>query len=207
LPMKSTIRAVIWDVGGVLIRTTDSAPRERIEKRFGFRPGGLDSVIWGSDESNRAILGEIPEFEVWDHVGRELKISEDEMPGFIDEFWSGDSLDKELLDFISRLHTDYKMGLLSNAWSGARQSLDVKYRMLEPFDELIFSAEVRLAKPDVRIYQLALDRLRVSAPETIFIDDNLANIEAANTLGIHGVLFETSEQARKTVEEILNSQA
>jgi len=67
----------------------------------------------------------------------------------------------------------------------------------------IFSAEVHLAKPDPRIYQLVLDKLGVQAGEAIFIDDFPENIDAANALGIHGVHYENSLQARQAVKRII----
>jgi epoxide hydrolase-like predicted phosphatase len=75
--------------------------------------------------------------------------------------------------------------------------------LLDVFDVVIFSAEVRLAKPDPRIYQLMLDKLGVQAAEAIFIDDFQENIDAAQALGIHGVHFENSLQARQTVMQII----
>jgi HAD superfamily hydrolase (TIGR01509 family) len=75
--------------------------------------------------------------------------------------------------------------------------------MLDIFDVTIFSAEVGLAKPDPRIYQLVLDKLGVKAGQAIFVDDFQANVDAANSLGIHGVSFKNSLQTRQAVMQIL----
>lgn len=122
---------------------------------------------------------------------------------FIQEFWAGDYGDAGLYQFIKGLREKYKTGLLSNAWSDARSVMDSRYQLLDVFDVVIFSAEVRLAKPDPRIYQLMLEKLGVQAPDTIFIDDFQKNIDAAQALGIHGVHFENSLQARQAVMQII----
>jgi HAD superfamily hydrolase (TIGR01509 family) len=67
----------------------------------------------------------------------------------------------------------------------------------------IFSAEVSLAKPDPRIYHLILDKLGVEASQAIFVDDFQANVDAANALGMHGVSFKNSLQARQDVMQII----
>jgi putative hydrolase of the HAD superfamily len=120
------------------------------------------------------------------------------------EFWSGDNLDTELYQFIKKMRASYKIGLLSNAWSGARSVLDSRYHMLDVFDVSVFSAEVGMAKPVPEIFQLILEKLGVEAGEAIFVDDFQANVDAAIALGIHAVHFENSLQARQTVLQILD---
>jgi HAD superfamily hydrolase (TIGR01509 family) len=68
---------------------------------------------------------------------------------------------------------------------------------------VIISAEVGLAKPDPRIYQLALERLGVDPPEAVFVDDFLRNVEAARAAGLHAVHFKGPEQARAELEQLL----
>jgi putative hydrolase of the HAD superfamily len=74
------------------------------------------------------------------------------------------------------------------------------------FDVIVFSAEVGLAKPDRRIYQLALDRLRVQSAEAIFIDDVQENVEAAQAIGMAAIRFENTEQTMTKIERYLNHQ-
>jgi epoxide hydrolase-like predicted phosphatase len=95
--------------------------------------------------------------------------------------------------------------LLSNAWSEARKETEERFHLLDVFDVQVYSAEVHLAKPDPRIYKLALERLGVQPQEAIFVDDSPENIEAAKALGIHGVRFEDSQQAHQDVIKILTS--
>ncbi|MDO5034084.1 MAG: HAD family phosphatase [Actinomycetaceae bacterium] len=60
----------------------------------------------------------------------------------------------------------------------------------------IVSGEVGLAKPDPAIFRLLLERLREPASKVVFIDDNVANIEAAGALGIDAILFQDATQLR-----------
>jgi putative hydrolase of the HAD superfamily len=127
------------------------------------------------------------------------------MQGFRDQFWGGDRLDEALVDYIRDLHRSYKTGLLSNAFSNLRSYIADVWQFADAFDEMIISAEVGMVKPDAHIYHLALECLRVEPESTVFVDDFLHNVEAARSLGMHGVRFQNPIQARMEVEQILNS--
>jgi HAD superfamily hydrolase (TIGR01509 family) len=72
---------------------------------------------------------------------------------------------------------------------------------LRLFDDVISSAEIGLAKPDPAIYRLALERLRVQAGEAIFVDDLARNTEAAESIGLPSLVFESPEQLRRELTE------
>jgi len=124
-----------------------------------------------------------------------------------DEFWSGDQIDLELIRFIRARTNGTKMGLLSNGWSSTRRFLEERWHIADIFDDIIVSAEVELAKPDRRIYQLALDRLGVEAEQTIFIDDFIENIQGARELGIHGIHFKDRQIVMEELKDLLDIKA
>jgi len=134
-----------------------------------------------------------------------LNIPDGKLANFKLQFWAGDFCDQELHDFIGKLRPRFKTGLLNNTWSETRKETDERFHLLDVFDVLVYSAEVHLAKPDPRIFYLALEWLGVQPQEAIFVDDFPANIEAAKALGIHGVRFEDSQQAQQDVIRILTS--
>ncbi len=200
---RTPIRAIIWDMGGVLVRTEDQHRRGRMAQRVGMTSIELNKLVFNSATATQASLGEVPVEAVWHYVAERLDLTPASLAEFIQEFWAGDVCDADLVQFIKNLREKYKTGLLSNAWSDARATIDSRYHLLDAFDVVIFSAEVHLAKPDPRIYQLMLEKLGVQAPDAIFVDDFQENIDAANVLGIHGVHFENSLQARQAVTQII----
>jgi putative hydrolase of the HAD superfamily len=137
-------------------------------------------------------------------VGEQLTLSSAELALVRDEFWSGDQIDMELIRFIRARKTAIKMGLLSNGWSSTRRFIDERWDIADIFDDMIISAEVGLAKPDRRIYQLALDRLGVEAEQTIFIDDFDENIQGARELGIHGIHFQDPQIVMEELKDLLD---
>ena len=64
--------------------------------------------------------------------------------------------------------------------------------VLDRFDGGVASCEVHINKPDPRIYQALLDKYSLRASECVFIDDNLANVQAAFALGFAGIQMKDS---------------
>jgi len=193
--MVSSIKAVIWDMGGVLLRTEDQAPRAQLAQRFGFTYDELSHLVFESEAAEQATLGKITDVEMWRRVATGLGATTNEVTDFATQFFAGDRLDLELVDFIRSLRPRYRTGLLSNAWPNARRMLTEQYVCLDAFDVAVISAEVGMAKPDQRIFHLAVDRLGVQPEEAVFIDDISVNVEGARATGLKGVQFRTRNQA------------
>ncbi len=190
------IQAVIFDMGGVLLRTEDRAPRTALGARFGRSYEEMDELVFNSESARHASVGAIPEEEHWKSIARGLEFDAADIPAFRDAFWGGDRVDDDLLDFIDALRPGIRTALLSNAWSNARADVAGKHNLLRAFDIAIFSAELGLAKPDARIYQHVLSLLDLPAAAAVFVDDVPANIEAAQKLGMHAVLFRSNPQTK-----------
>ena len=198
------IRAVIFDLGGVLVRTENPAPRARLAERLGMSPAELSRIVFDEDSAYRATLGAITTQEHWEAVRRKLGLSPEEFPAVPVEFWGGDTLDRDLVDYLHALRPRYKTALLSNAWDDLHQVLEEYWKITDAFDEIIISAEVGLLKPDPRIYQLALERLNVEPQEAVFVDDFPENVAGARAVGIRAIQFRDSGQARAEVEAMLD---
>lgn len=74
-----------------------------------------------------------------------------------------------------------------------------RFPILQLIDNYVVSGDVKLIKPDPRIFQLILQRFDLKAEETIFTDDNPNNVAAAQALGIHGILFQGADELRKHI--------
>jgi epoxide hydrolase-like predicted phosphatase len=197
------IKAVIFDFGGVLVRTEDRSPRQGLADDLGMSYEELDALIFQSENARQATVGKFTTQEHWEHLRTRLGFSVEEFPRVPKEFFGGDVLDEELIDYIRALRPRYKTAMLSNAWDDLRDVVVNEWRIGEAFDELIISAEVGVAKPDERIYRLTLKRLEVEPSEAIFIDDFLRNVEGAQAAGIHAIHFQDPLQARAELEALL----
>jgi epoxide hydrolase-like predicted phosphatase len=192
-------RAVIFDFGGVLVRMVDEHPRLELARQLGIELQQLDSLIFFSESARKASLGEISVETHWEAVRKSLAISPEAMSGFLDLYWSADDVNWELLEVIRKLRPKYKVGMLSNAWDNLRNTLHSRWNIDGLFDELVISAEVKMMKPDPRIFHMAVDRLGVQPIETIFIDDIEENVLAARKEGLSIILHQDSQ---KTISDL-----
>jgi epoxide hydrolase-like predicted phosphatase len=112
-------------------------------------------------------------------------------------------LNHEVTSFLGSLRPRYRTAILSNAGSDARQMFTDRFGFDKLVDTIIISAEERVAKPDARIYQIALERLGVAPEEAVFLDDLAVNVAAAIGLGIRAVQFHNTRQALAEVRALL----
>jgi len=197
-----SIRAVFFDLGGVIVRTEFQAPRQRLAERFGMDYEDIDKIVFGSPTAARASVGEITEEEHWLQVMKILKLPAAEARSVQKEFFAGDVIDRGLLEYLRSLKPGYKIGAISNAWSGLRQYME-REKFADVFDAIVISAEVGAAKPEPKIYLHALDQLGVSPDEAVFVDDVSENVEASEKLGMHGIHFRDPESVIRQLNSML----
>ena len=194
-----TIRAIIFDLGGVLLRTADFSSREYLADRLHMSRYELEALIFGGESGNRAQKGEITIQEHWENLRHQLNCSPQEFEALLDEFFAHDELDSALIETLRKQHQTYKTALLSNAWDDLRQTMHERWDIDGLFDELIISAEVKMVKPDPRIFHLAVERLGVLTSEAVFIDDIKENVEAARKEGLLAIQYLDTQQ---TLDEL-----
>jgi putative hydrolase of the HAD superfamily len=196
------IKAIYFDMGGVIVRTVDYRSRAQLAAEFGMTYEEMDKFVFDCKTAVQATIGEISEEAHWLDVTRRLKRPESDLSHIREAFFGGDAIDQNIANFLRSLRKTHKTGLISNAWGGLRPWI-VKRKFDDAFDAMIISAEVGVAKPDARIYQHALEKLGVKAEESVFVDDVEKNIAACEALGMNGVLFRTPEQALANVRRLL----
>jgi putative hydrolase of the HAD superfamily len=197
-----TIRAVYFDLGGVIVRTEFQAPRQHLAERIAVEYDGLVKQVFDSETSDQASLGLISEQEHWAAVARRLHLPELEIQAVCEEFFAGDVIDLRMLDFMRGLRKQYKVGLISNAWSGLRAWI-ISKKFEDVFDAMTISAEVGVMKPDARIYRKALETLDVAPAESVFLDDFPDNVAGARAVGMQAIHFKQVDQALAELKKVL----
>ena len=186
---------IIFDLGNVLIK---------------WDPRNLYRKIFTSDVAMEHFLKEVctPDWNEQQDAGRSLKDATqlllDKHPDYEIEIkafygrWTemlGGSIEGTVK--ILRQFCDderYRVYALTN-WSTETFPIAIKqFDFLQWFEGILVSGEVKLKKPDPRIYQMMLDNYQIKAENAVFIDDSLRNVAGANALGIHGIHFKSPEQ-------------
>lgn len=183
------IKTIIFDFGGVILRTQNWHGRHKWEQKLGLAPNEAEAIVFNSEMGRKAQHGTLNYADHWRWLGDHFNLSPAELKEFESDFWAGDVLDEALVNLIRHLQTNYQTALISNAFSDLRDGLNNQFKIADAFDVIVISAEEGVIKPDPRLYQIALDRCGCQAPEAVFIDDFAHNIEGAEAVGMAGIHF------------------
>jgi len=202
-----TIRGIVFDIGGVLEITPDLRVTAKWEQRLRLAPGRLDErlrSVWIAGS-----LGSTSEAEVHQRIREIMEISEAQVNAFMDDIWKEylGTLNVELADYFRSLRPKYQTAILSNSFVGAREREQAIYHFDEICDFIIYSHEVGMSKPDLRIYDLTCERFGLSPTEVILLDDYQESIEVACEFGIHGILFKNNAQAIADIQACIQTNA
>ena len=186
------IKAIVLDIGGVLLRTEDRSGRVALEEQYSLPPGGAEKLVFRSKAAADTTLGKVSPDEIWQNVANALSLSPQALEEFKQKFWQGDQIDRELLNYLTRLGSSYKTALLSNAWLDTREALAEEYQIIEgqTVDHILISSELGIAKPDPRIYHILAEKINSDFNQILFVDDFPENIEAAEALGIQTIHYQ-----------------
>jgi putative hydrolase of the HAD superfamily len=201
--MAMAIRAVVFDIGGVLEFTPRTGWERAWEERLGLQPGELDErlmQVWKDGSS-----GKITEQQVEQRIGEILSLDRAQMGAFMGDLWAEylGKLNVELAAYFAGLRPRYRTAIISNSFAGAREREQARYGLEDMCDLIVYSHEEGIAKPDRRIYELACERLGVQPQEMVFLDDVPASVAAARALGIHAIVFVSTAQAIADVRACL----
>lgn len=201
------IKAIIFDLGGVLM--TDVPLKEIAEdlsKRLTLSAEEIWAYLYPSEHWELLTLGKITEDEYWDDFLKVSKISEklevrsEKLKKEIEKKVRSSLYPLEHTPrIISLLKDHYKLAILSNHSKEWSKYMRQRFDLFKSFDPIIFSCDVGFRKPDPKIYEIALEKLKCDPEECIFIDDKKRNTDAAEKLGIKGIVF---EESTKLVEDL-----
>jgi putative hydrolase of the HAD superfamily len=216
-----TIRAVVFDIGGILeIVPEGGDPTRRFpdmfarwEARLGLSPGEMGARLAQMDERLNAAgkdgsIGTCTEEEWLAELRLATGMDDAQMAAFMRDFWDtyvGDP-NTELITYFKGLRPRYRTALLSNSFVGARREEEARFGFAAMTNLIVYSHEEGMNKPDRRIYERAWQRLGVQPHEMIFLDDVAQNSLAARDCGIHAVRFHDNAQAIAEIEACLRDQ-
>ncbi|HWB95244.1 MAG TPA: HAD family phosphatase [Bryobacteraceae bacterium] len=197
------LKAVIFDYGNVLCHSQQPEDLEALSGAFSLSQARFDELYWLKrlpyDKS------EMTPREYWDdfcHMAGIPVLDEGTFRQAMDydnRSWS--HRNPSMVAWAKEVRSQgIKTAVLSNMPLPLRVYLDANYAWLHDFDYRVFSCDVKMAKPQPEIYELCLRGLGVDAAQALFLDDRPNNIAAAQSLGIHGLLFTTAESARATLD-------
>ena len=197
------VKAIIFDLGGVLID---------------WNPDYVFDTIFTDPAEKKHFYENIctPDWNEEQDAGRSIKLATEELvqkhPEWKDHIeayygrWEemlGGAMDSSIAVFQELKETGkYKFYALTN-WSAETFPIALgRYEFLHWFDGRVVSGEEKMRKPFPEFYRVLLDRYKLNPAETVFIDDNLRNVKAAETIGIPSIRFQSAAQLRGDLKKL-----
>ena len=191
---SAEFRAVIFDIGRVLIRVNVSRAMDGLASGISLTP----QEVWSAIEKDPRMLdwqeGRISprdwHLHLKNRLGGSLSFEQ------FSEVWNR-ALDPNPIhadSFLESLSKNYRLALLSNTDPLHMAHAEASYAFFRFFPQRIYSFRVGASKPDPLIYREALKACKVRAEEAVYIDDVAAYAEAAQRLGMTGIVFQSPEQ-------------
>ena len=209
--MKSSpIEVIFFDLGNVILPFNNYQIAEKLcrfsQKEEFQEPGKVFSYLFDLQEGviNPFDMGKVSPQEFFQSVRNHLGLSisfEQFVPIWTDIFVE----DQEVSEIIRSLKGKWRLGLLSNTDPLHFSYILSKFPIMSTFEKFILSYEVGFKKPDVRIFQKAIEWASVEPQKILFIDDTKGHVEAALSLGIKGIHFISAQQLKKELRIKLNS--
>jgi putative hydrolase of the HAD superfamily len=201
------LRCVILDIGGVLEITPPTGWMHGWDERLGLPLGTVDERL--DDVWQAGSVGTISESEVRGEVAARLRLDTIQVESFMADLWTEylGTPNVELINYVRGLRSRCELGILSNSFVGARELETAKYQFDELVEQIVYSHEIGVCKPDLRAFEMACARLGVRAQDCLFIDDFDVNIEAARKAGMQAHLFEGNERTIARIAAHLDSAA
>jgi 2-haloacid dehalogenase len=189
--------AIVFDFGNVLV---DWNPRYLYRKLFAGDETGMERFLAEVDFHSFARQYDLerPPAEILAEYSDRFPQYAPLFQAYEDRFL--ESIGGPIQPSVDLLHelkrAGYPLYGLSN-WSSAKFKLYRKGNaFFDLFDDMVVSGDVRVIKPDPRIFEILLQRANRRAQDCIFIDDHLPNVDAARQLGFRAIQFRSGEQLR-----------
>lgn len=192
------LRAVVFDYGMVLTGPQDPFAHAAILRLTGLPLAQFEPLYWA--DRHAYDTGDLTGLAFWQKFARDARLALNEetiheLNRWDARMWTTENPAMLAWQLQLKQH-GIRTAILSNMGDSVLESVERSFDWIHRFDVLIWSYQVRMAKPDPAIYRLLLDRLGTLPEETLFLDDKQANIDAAHALGINALLFTNIDQLR-----------
>ena len=199
---RPMIEVLVWDLAGVLLHTVKGTFESLLAERLNAPEQAVYDAI-RSETNNQWDLGEMddPSYYTWllEYLGQPLS----KMP-ILERFVRDDFyVHPQMLAAIRDYHTRYTSVLLTNFPSHLHEFLRTVWNIDGTFDHVIASCDVKLLKPDPRMYRYALEQAGCQPQEAVFIDDRAVNVEGARSVGMQAIQFLDPDQITHDLNALL----
>jgi putative hydrolase of the HAD superfamily len=188
---------VVFDYGIVLTGPPDAEAWAAMKRITGLPGERFESLFWANRQAYDE--GKLTGITFWQKLLREAGLPLDqveELNRWDGRLWGG--VNTAMVGWQRALHErGLQTAILSNMGDSVLAHILNEHPWISRFDVLVWSFQLGIGKPDPAIYRYTLGKLGVLPEEVLFIDDKRENVEAAQALGIQGILYSSVERLRE----------
>jgi len=204
--MRNNIQWVVFDLGGVVVKLNIDGALDELARRSDTDRKLIESFVSARDESGLSLdeklqlgLLEIDEYVALLNRALRRKLTREEIIDLRMQVIQGE--DEDVLEIIRALSTRRKVACFSNTHAIHWDYMLANYRSFRLFHCAVASHLIQSAKPDPKAFATACREFRAAPAELLFIDDSLANAEAARAAGWHAIHFKGAAALREELQE------
>ncbi len=184
------IKAIVFDLGGVLFREGKSIAATKLQEKYKYEPKIIFKVLT-SPKSVELRKGLISDEEFWSWVQKQLP--KGYSASLIKKEWyDGYIVDRDIFDLLKKLRSKkkYELIIFSSNIKSRIEYLERKYHFRKFFHQEIYSYEHGLNKPDREFVELLINGSGFKPEELAYIDDLKEPLKSAKELGIFALIYE-----------------
>jgi len=199
MDLKNSIELVLFDLGGVLVDLLESPiPVEHLHNQ----DKSVFAKWFVSEPAQLFEKGMINALEFASAMQKdlELDLSTDQIINYFEQFSVG--LFNGVDNLLHELGGHYRLAVLTNTNEIHWSQIVNEFKVLERFEKVFASHSLKMAKPDIKIYQYVLKETNLQPNQILFLDDKFENVQSAQELGIHSVQVRGLQQVRQVLESL-----
>lgn len=183
------MKAIILDMYGVIVKQTGDDFLPYVQQTFPNLSIEEIHTPWF-----KADIGELTSLEVWEALGFQGDLEKIEKD-YLDTIELSDGF----IDFIEKVKGKYKLAIISNDSGRWSKYLREKFDINKYFDVISISGDLKIQKPDERIFLLTMEKLGMKAEDCIYVDDRTGNLNAAKKVGMTPILLNSRNESYEGV--------
>ena len=196
---RLSLRAVVFDYGMVLTGPQEPAAHAELLRITGLPLERFEPLYWADRHAYDE--GALTGLAFWEKIIRDAGLDLPPTAAAELNLWDSRMWTTENPAMLAWQLELKQRGLLtailSNMGDNVLANMERTFDWLPRFDVLVWSYQLRMAKPDPAIYRHVLSKLGTEPEETLFLDDRPVNVQAAQALGMKAIQFSTVEQLRE----------
>ena len=193
---KIGIRALILDYGGVLSEPQNLDPFQEIFQILGTDENSFTGIYYAERKNydNGQLSGKVYWLKILQYLG--LEPNESMVNHLIQaDVQSWTQINGSMLCFVEESRSEVeKLAIISNMMRDTLAYMRNHFEWLQIFDDQVYSCEIGINKPDIRIYEYCLHKLDISAQECLFVDDSQKNVLGAMQSGMNVIHYKSFAQ-------------